>query len=84
MTYVHSISIDVGHETPKEWTMMREGQQLQLVQLQSSSKEYQKVQQHFVNTLGRQPQIAKVLRSHWACINLLVRWTFFVLFSEMF
>ena len=53
---------EVGLETPKHWTVMREGQQVLTVSLKPTDKEYKDVEQHFLKSLGRVPKISKVIK----------------------
>ena len=50
----------MSQELPKHWSKMKPDENLKLVDLKSSDKEYQSVLAEFIKTLGRTPQIITV------------------------
>ena len=57
----------MSQELPKHWSKMKPDENLKLVDLKSSDKEYQSVLAEFTKTLGRTPQIITVYQGWFNC-----------------
>ena len=60
LVHIFLFCLDSSKELPKTWKPMADNENLVLVTLQTSDKEYKDVEKEFINTLGRTPNIIKV------------------------